>query len=154
MLLYQAHFLAHFKLTFWLTLSSLFVRLFTATYPGALSGYKLQIVESHQSGKADTSGTAKAVADSLAKLNASGFGVEDIEMVRDPPAQIAFGVTESAIAGHAYHTYRLTSPDGTVALEMKHNVDGREVYCEGTYSGAQICHADPAICPCVWVYFV
>lgn len=42
------------------------------------------------------------------------------------------GVTESAIAGHAYHTYQLTSPDGTVALEIKHNVDGREVYCEGT----------------------
>ena len=58
-----------------------------ATYPGALAGYKLRIVESHQAGKADTSGTAKAVAGSLAKLNASDFGVHDIEMVREPAEQ-------------------------------------------------------------------
>ena len=104
-----------------------------ATYPGALAGYKLHIVESHQADKADTSGTAKAVAGSLAQLNASDFGVGDIEMVREPAEQASrMGVPESAIAGHAYHTYQLTSPDGTVALEFKHNVDGREVYCEGT----------------------
>lgn len=54
-------------------------------------------------------------------------------MVREPAEQASrMGVPESAIAGHAYHTYQLTSPDGTVALEFKHNVDGREVYCEGT----------------------
>ena len=40
-------------------------------------------------------------------------------------------------AGHAYHTYQLTSPDGTVALELKHNVNGREVYCEGTVDAVE-----------------
>lgn len=109
-----------------------------ATYPGALAGYNLHIVESHQAGKADTSGTAKAVAGSLAKLNGSDFGVDDIEMVREPSEQASrMGVPESAIAGHAYHTYQLTSPDGTVALELKHNVNGREVYCEGTVDAVE-----------------
>ena len=58
-----------------------------STYPGALAGYDLSIVESHQKGKADTSGTAKALAASLATLNSSDFGLEDIEMVREPPEQ-------------------------------------------------------------------
>lgn len=35
-------------------------------------------------------------------------------------------------AGHAYHTYHLTSPDGSVNMEFQHNVCGRVVYAEGT----------------------
>ncbi len=34
--------------------------------------------------------------------------------------------------GHAFHTYTLTSPDGSVQFELKHNVAGRTVYAEGT----------------------
>ena len=45
-------------------------------------------------------------------------------------------VPESAIDGHAFHTYTLTSPDGSVTLEFKHNVCGREVYAEGTVDAA------------------
>jgi dihydrodipicolinate reductase len=44
-------------------------------YPGALSGFELSVVESHQKGKADTSGTAKAVVASLAELTAAPFGL-------------------------------------------------------------------------------
>ncbi len=37
-------------------------------FPGAFSGYKLEVTESHQRQKADTSGTAKAIVGSFAKL--------------------------------------------------------------------------------------
>lgn len=37
-------------------------------FPGAFSGYKLEVVESHQRNKADTSGTAKAVVQSFAQM--------------------------------------------------------------------------------------
>ena len=39
-------------------------------FPGAFSGYSLEVTESHQRAKADTSGTAKAVVASFAKLGA------------------------------------------------------------------------------------
>ena len=37
-------------------------------FPGAFSGYKLAVTESHQRTKADTSGTAKAVVSSFQRL--------------------------------------------------------------------------------------
>ena len=37
-------------------------------FPGAFSGYKLDVTESHQRTKVDTSGTAKDVIASFAKL--------------------------------------------------------------------------------------
>jgi 4-hydroxy-tetrahydrodipicolinate reductase len=46
------------------------------------------------------------------------------------------GVPEAALAGHAFHTYRLTSPDGSVAFEFQHNVCGRTIYAEGTVDAA------------------
>ena len=54
-------------------------------------------------------------------------------MLRDAPGQREFGVPEDALPGHAFHTYTLTSPDGTVELEFKHNVCGRAVYGEGRW---------------------
>ena len=42
------------------------------------------------------------------------------------------GVPEEALGGHAFHTYRLASPDGTVSLVFKHNVVGRAIYADGT----------------------
>ncbi|KAL3784676.1 hypothetical protein ACHAWO_004891 [Cyclotella atomus] len=102
-------------------------------FPSAFAGYKLEVVESHQKKKADTSGTAKAVISSLKKLSDDGFDVEkDIEMLRDDESSLAFGVPKEAIDGHAFHTYTLTSPDGTVQFQLKHNVSGRTVYAEGT----------------------
>ncbi len=46
------------------------------------------------------------------------------------------GVPEAALAGHAFHTYQLLSPDGSVAFEFQHNVCGRTIYAEGTVDAA------------------
>ena len=46
------------------------LELMAKEFPGAFSGYKLEVTESHQRQKADTSGTAKAVVASIAKLGA------------------------------------------------------------------------------------
>ena len=56
-----------------------------------------------------------------------------MEKVRDPTVQLnALAVPEDALKGHAYHTYRLTSPDQSVTFEFQHNVNGRVIYAEGT----------------------
>jgi 4-hydroxy-tetrahydrodipicolinate reductase len=53
--------------------------------------------------------------------------------VRDKRRQLElFHVPEEALEGHAFHTYRLSAPDGTVELVFKHNVVGRQIYAEGT----------------------
>lgn len=106
-------------------------------FPGAFSGYTLTVRESHQRSKADTSGTAKAVVESFRKLGVAPFSDSQIERVRDPAtAMDEMGVPESALAGHAFHTYRLTSPDGSVSFEFQHNVCGRTIYAEGTVDAA------------------
>lgn len=58
-----------------------------ATFPGAFAGYKLRVIESHQSTKKDTSGTAKAVVASLNDLGLH-FDVSQIELVREPKEQV------------------------------------------------------------------
>lgn len=61
------------------------------------------------------------------------YDVSRIEMVRDQAGQLGgMGVPKEHLDGHAYHTYQLTSPDGTVAFEFQHNVCGR---CAGTPGG-------------------
>ncbi|GLI67484.1 hypothetical protein VaNZ11_011701 [Volvox africanus] len=101
-------------------------------FPGAFSGYKLRVVESHQSTKKDTSGTAKAVVQSFVEMGVK-FDVSQIELVREPKDQVeVMKVPESALNGHAYHTYQLVSADGTVMFEFQHNVIGRTTYAEGT----------------------
>ena len=104
-----------------------------AKYPSAFAGYKLAVTESHQKTKADTSGTAKAVIDSLKTLNGDDdFTDDDIDMIRNDEQSIEFGVPPEGINGHAFHTYTLTSPDGSVQFQLQHNVVGRTVYAEGT----------------------
>lgn len=44
------------------------VEILAQNFPGAFAGYTLEVTESHQRTKADTSGTAKAVVGSFAKL--------------------------------------------------------------------------------------
>jgi 4-hydroxy-tetrahydrodipicolinate reductase len=114
-------------------------------FPDAFGGYKLEITESHQSTKADTSGTAKAM---VGHFNALGtpFSVDDIKLIRSKEEQLAFGVPEDALLGHAWHTYTLTSGDGTVQFQFKHNVCGRRTYAEGvadtvTFLAAKIADA-------------
>ncbi|KXZ49169.1 hypothetical protein GPECTOR_23g95 [Gonium pectorale] len=105
-------------------------------FPGAFAGYKLRVVESHQSTKKDTSGTAKAVVQSFVELGVP-FDVSQIELVREPKEQVeVMKVPESALNGHAYHTYQLVSGDGSVMFEFQHNVVGRTTYAEGTVDAA------------------
>lgn len=102
-------------------------------FPELFKGYKMTLEESHQQGKADTSGTAKAM---VGYFNAMGveFAVDEIVQVRDPAIQQAdWGVPEAHLQGHGWHTYTLTSPDGTVMFQFKHNVNGRDIYAPGAF---------------------
>jgi 4-hydroxy-tetrahydrodipicolinate reductase len=102
------------------------------TFPDLFKGYSLEIKESHQKGKADTSGTAKAMAGYFRKLGVA-YTEDQIIKVRDPQIQKSqLGVPEEYLSGHGYHTYTLVSEDQTVRLELTHNVNGREVYARGT----------------------
>ena len=106
-------------------------------FPSSFGGYNLEVKESHQKTKADTSGTAIAVINSIKGLvgaeKEEEFDIEkDIQMLRSDRESLDFGVPKEALKGHAFHTYTLTSPDGSVEFELKHNVCGRRVYAEGT----------------------
>jgi len=102
------------------------------TFPGAFEGYTLEVEESHQAGKKDTSGTAKAM---VAYFNTLGvpFAVEDIRRFRDPVVQEhLMGVPKEHLGGHGWHGYVLKSKHEDVELHFEHNVNGRRVYAEGT----------------------
>ena len=102
------------------------------TFPGLFKGYSLEIRESHQKGKADTSGTAKAMVGYFNQLGVS-FTEDKILQVRDPEAQTAqWGIPSEYLTGHGWHTYSLVSQDRTVRFEFTHNVNGRMVYAHGT----------------------
>ena len=105
-------------------------------FPGLFKGYSVEIKESHQQGKADTSGTAKAMVD---YVNALGmpFSVTDIVQERDPQIQkTVWGIPDEYLSGHGWHTYTLTSGDGSVRFDFTHNVNGRDVYIGGTLDAA------------------
>jgi 4-hydroxy-tetrahydrodipicolinate reductase len=101
-------------------------------YPNLFLGYTLEIKESHQQGKADTSGTAKAMVGYFNRLGLS-FTEADIVKERNPEQQKSlWKIPEAYLGGHGYHTYSLTSKDRTVRFEFSHNVNGRDVYAQGT----------------------
>lgn len=110
---------------------------FAATaFTDLFKGYSLDVRESHQKGKADTSGTAKAVVASFNQMGVP-FAEEDIRMERNPDIQKnEWGVPEQFLSGHGWHTYTLTSEDKTVKFEFTHNVNGRDVYAIGTLDAA------------------
>jgi dihydrodipicolinate reductase len=111
------------------------------TFPGAFAGYTLSVTESHQKTKVDTSGTAKAVVASLQQLGVKPFDVESIQKVRtEEEQQSRMKVPEEHLDGHAFHTYHLQSPDGTVNFEFQHNVCGRTIYADGTVDAALFLH--------------
>ena len=157
------------------------MEMMASSFPGAFAGYSLEVVESHQRSKADTSGTAKAVLASFQRLGLQAEEVRlhfcadcvsgaserpgialgshtgstavlqtllhlshllvhlqrDIRKVRDVTQQMdVMRVPDSALDGHAFHTYRLRSPDGSVTFEFQHNVCGRRIYAEGTVDAA------------------
>jgi 4-hydroxy-tetrahydrodipicolinate reductase len=109
----------------------------STNFPDIFKGYSLIIKESHQKGKADTSGTAKAM---VKYFNAMGvpFSEENILKERDPEAQASeWQIPEEYLSGHAWHTYTLTSSDETVCFEFTHNVNGRDVYARGTLDAVE-----------------
>jgi 4-hydroxy-tetrahydrodipicolinate reductase len=102
------------------------------TFPALFEGYTLEIKESHQHGKADTSGTAKAM---VAYFNELGvpFSENQIVKIRDPEIQKSdWGIDDEYLTGHGWHTYTLVSEDRTVRFEFTHNINGREIYGRGT----------------------
>jgi len=105
-------------------------------FPGLFDGYTLEIQESHQQGKADTSGTAKAMVRYFNSLG-TPYTADRIIKERDPEKQqTILGVPENYLTGHAWHTYSLTSSDDTVKFEFSHNVNGRDIYALGTLDAA------------------
>jgi 4-hydroxy-tetrahydrodipicolinate reductase len=106
---------------------------FAAThYPGLFEGYHLEIKESHQQTKVDTSGTAKAMVKYFNQLGIE-FSENDITKIRDPKVQQQeLGIPAQYLDGHGWHTYTLTSADGTVQFSFTHNVNGRDIYSYGT----------------------
>ena len=102
------------------------------TFPDLFKGYSLEIKESHQKGKADTSGTAKAMVRYFTSLGLA-FTENDITKERDPDIQkTVWGIPERYLEGHGWHTYSLDSEDKTVRFEFTHNVNGRDIYAQGT----------------------
>ena len=101
-------------------------------FPGLFSGYCLEIRESHQASKADTSGTAKAMVQYFNQLGVS-FTESDIIRVRDPEEQKALGIPEAHLNGHGWHTYTLVSPDKNATFRIVHKINGRDIYIQGTF---------------------
>lgn len=107
-----------------------------STFPGMFNGYSLEIIESHQQGKADVSGTAKELVEYFNKLGIP-FSDSEIKIVRDPEIQKKeWGIPEKYLGGHGWHTYTLTSADKTVQFSFTHNVSGRDAYAEGALDAA------------------
>jgi 4-hydroxy-tetrahydrodipicolinate reductase len=110
-------------------------------FPGLFDGYSLDITESHQKSKVDTSGTAKAMVGYFNQLGLS-FSEGDIKKIRDPQIQKnELGVPEAYLDGHGWHTYTLTSQDRTVSFSFSHKVNGREIYAWGTLDAARFLKA-------------
>ena len=110
-------------------------------FPGLFEGYALEIRESHQEGKADTSGTAKAMVRYFNQMGLD-FAEDQIAKERDPEIQAnRWGIPQNYLTGHGWHTYALTSSDQTVRFEFTHNVNGRDVYAKGTLDAVRYLQA-------------
>ncbi len=109
-------------------------------FPDLFAGYTLEVRESHQQGKADTSGTAKAM---VACFNGMGvnFKEEQICRIREPEIQkTEWKIPEQYLGGHAWHTYTLRSADASALFEITHNINGRQIYVEGTLDAVMFLH--------------
>lgn len=102
-------------------------------FPGVFENYQLTVKESHQKGKADTSGTAKHLISFLQNAGADFEESKDLSMCRDPDEQKShWGIPDEYLTGHAFHTYDLRSSDETSHFSLSHNILGRNIYAEGT----------------------
>ena len=111
------------------------------SFAGLFDGYRLEIRESHQRTKADTSGTARAMVGYFNQLGLP-FDSDDIHRERDPEIQARqWGIPAAHLEGHAWHTYSLVSDDGSVRFQFTHNVNGREIYARGTLDAVRFLQA-------------
>lgn len=108
-------------------------------FSGALKRFSAKIVESHQTGKRDTSGTAKALVECLKALGIN-CSVKEICKIRTEKGHKAFGVPPEFWGGHGWHKYVLTRDDGNVSLQFRHNVNGRQPYADGTLQAIRFLH--------------
>ncbi len=109
-------------------------------FPDLFAGYTLEVVESHQQGKADTSGTAKAMVGYFNEMGIN-FREDEICKIRDPEIQKKeWKIPEEHLKGHAWHTYTLRSADGSTLFEFTHNINGRQIYVEGTLNAVIFLH--------------
>ncbi len=109
-------------------------------FPDLFAGYSLEVVESHQQGKADTSGTAKAM---VGYFNGMGidFREDEICRIREPEIQQnEWQIPGEHLNGHAWHTYTLRSPDDSTLFAFTHNINGRQIYVEGTLDAVVFLH--------------
>ena len=110
------------------------------TFPDLFRGFTLEIKESHQNGKADTSGTAKAMVKYFNQLGLK-FSEKDIKKERDPKVQRdVWKIPEEHLGGHGFHTYELKSKDGTCAFKFEHNICGRDIYVDGSLDAVLFLH--------------
>lgn len=93
------------------------------------SGMNITITESHQNGKVDTSGTARVIAKAIS------IPESEIRSIRDRPSQIALGIPEEHLDGHAFHFFNLVGQG--VEIEISTKVLGRATYAEGALLMAQ-----------------
>ncbi|MDR0860027.1 MAG: hypothetical protein LBO09_03435 [Candidatus Peribacteria bacterium] len=79
------------------------LRFFTELKPKSLKKWKFEIIESHQEGKTEPSGTGVRVKECLEKAGAT----EKTPMVsiRDKKEQLEMGVPKEYLNGHGWHTY-------------------------------------------------
>jgi 4-hydroxy-tetrahydrodipicolinate reductase len=110
-------------------------------FPGVFNSYDLSVRESHQKGKADTSGTAKDLIARFQTLGAN-FDMDDILMCRDGETQKKdWGIPDEHLQGHAFHTYDLHSSDKSAHFSLSHNILGRSIYAKGTLDGVRFLRA-------------
>ena len=105
-------------------------------FPNLFKGFRMTVRESHQAGKADTSGTAKAMVSYFNKMGVQ-FTADQIEKERDPERQRnMWGIPAEYLGGHGWHTYTLASEDQDIKFEFVHNINGREIYGAGAFDAA------------------
>ena len=97
-------------------------------FPGLLSGFDVDVVESHQSTKSDCSGTALSFVPAFNRLGVP-YSVKHIKMIRDSETQLAMGIKEEFLGGHGWHTY--TFRRGEDKIGYFHDFNGRDAYVDG-----------------------
>jgi len=89
-----------------------------------LAYHNLSIIESHQEGKQDTSGTAKDMINYFNKMG-TNYQVETLKkggMIREPEEQLKIGIPKEYLSGHGWHNYILYSQEKSESIDMLANL--------------------------------